>query len=424
MNSSFKSLIGLSLFVSTFLSCSNLPSSSIGNSGYAKIVTFIRGEGGSRITSWNQMIIKVSADSVDDITDTLTFSDVFRDTVISTVIDGISVGEDRSVTIFTISSNGDTVNGPLSVVKDVVKDDTTTFSFPSLDAVKGSIIIQLADTDNSIKKGSAKFITPNKTYLGDTSNVSAGKLNFSIDYIPNGEVGNLIIFALDGSGNEIIDYGKTIENFKFISTVDTSIVLNWSSNVPSVATVSTEIGVKSPGITAFVGIMDSNSVNLEEAQSGELIISEIQAKADEEFIEIYNSSSNTYTGNLTLDIIKTSVKSYDINSVSIASGDYFVVGAEDTTVATYVDKCIPTISNDIASTGALLILRDSSGGIIDRVYFLNDINYGWYYKTNCSFVLTKLNALDNDFGKNWQYGTTIYKSSSQDLGGTPNSAGR
>jgi hypothetical protein len=420
----------LSLFIIIFsiltlmlTGCSSSSTSSQNiETGDVEVVSYLPGQR-SRVTSWNKLIAQISADDMTTVVETVTTTETHIDTVISISIPDIPVGLDRVVTVWTENNQGDTINGTKSITKDITQNSTTTFSFAQVSAVKGSIVLQFADVNSDIKKGSALFILADTTYSSDTIAVSSGRVEFAIDNIPHESIGNLSIFALDATNNKLANYTKEIDPFTFNAELDSTIVVQWGG-VEALGTASMEIGVASTGVTLLTGIMDENSDALQEDQSGELVICEIQPESEEEFIEIYNPSDTQFSKELTLEIIKSSCRSYSLGVVTIDPYSYFVVGAEDPANTTYVNKQASSLESDIASTGGLIVLKNGDNTTIDRVFFSDESEYGWNYKNDHSLVLSKLTAAENDFGKNWQEATSTYTSSQQELFGTPAGAGR
>ncbi|MCP4294340.1 MAG: lamin tail domain-containing protein [Proteobacteria bacterium] len=153
-----------------------------------------------------------------------------------------------------------------------------------------------------------------------------------------------------------------------------------------------------------------------------MLISEIMCEAGEEFIEIYNPTDTNFSGNISLEITKSSQKAYLIENITIPSKSYFVIGAEDVGVG-YVDYQIVSLVTDIANTGALLVLKDSGGFCIDRLFYCNDSNYGWFIPARGSVVYTGEAVVENDFGKHWTSSVSSYTSSQQEVKGTPGRGG-
>lgn len=367
----------------------------------------------TRQTVWNRIVVMVTADDMDTLKDTIpvTMENSFH----SVFIENVSAGENRIVTVWTIDDVNIIIHGSASQTISVEPSQTTPVTI-ELQPIRSSIYLALTDFPSEIDSVSFSFITSDTTWINKEKKSS--KVYMSLDKIPFGTTGTLLILGLNATGDTITKWSK--EGFTFTNT-NTTITANFIN----VGTIALNVTINTPGITLIIGIMDTNdSLSLE---NGGIIVSEIMYSAnDSEYVELYNPGQTIFQDSIIVQIDNGTFRFFNI---TIQPDSFFVVGRKD---MPWADTFHTTQSalNLTSTTGNWITIRyarDST--IIDIVpYQAGSNDQGWpkfSSSLKASIVLDSLSADPkyNNYGKNWIKAESFIDSTITQQLGTPKKSG-
>lgn len=308
-------------------------------------------------------------------------------------ISGIPAGKNRVVEVFTVNENGDRIHSDTHTIREIVPGQVVPVSM-ALRPIRGSIYLNLADIPGPVDSVICTFACRIDTFRVASSRSTM--LNLCIDNVPDSSEGILIIEGLDSAGKTI--YSDTLQ----LTFSTTSGAVMHAEFKKSAAGLRLQLSLDRPHSTVISGSMNSNSGI--ENESGELYITEIMyySCGDSDYVEIHNPSSDTVTFDTLLfeqhgtrgAIIKP------LYNVRIVPEGKFVVGDSDAPPA-WTDTSIVL---DLTTTGRWIVLRKTSGEVIDWVAYA-DKDQEWPDPERfhaIHFVPKNNGAFENNFGRNWR----------------------
>jgi hypothetical protein len=340
----------------------------------------------------------------------------------------IPSGSQRRVVAWTIDKEGDTIHAPDSQLVTIQSGRTHTVQLELL-ARLGSIYMVLDSVDDTIATVCASFSAG--ALERSTCLPRDRELFMALDKIPYDQPGLLTIKGSDSAGNLVTQWQQP--SF-VLSRRNTTI----TASFVAVGTAALNLVVQQPPVTLIRGRMSPTDSLTEEWQSVDtsLLISEIMytagsAGGSREYLELYNSGEKAVVlDTLYLDISGRGAPRV-LCDVSIAAGDFFVIGDEAMSGSTMqqwgVDRVVDL---DLVSTDGCFFIRDKLGRLLDWVAFDNkNDSQGWPYLSSAAKTAVVLDSLKvpntyNNIGHQWlsaqsqlYLGDTLYY-------GTPGRGGR
>ncbi len=365
----------------------------------------------SRETTWDRLVIQITSD---DGMDTLrdTFALDMEKSFYSFFIENVSAGENRTVSAWTIDSEGDTIHGIASTVIDIDPAQSVPVTM-ELHPIKGSLYAVLTGIPLVVDSVLFGFITSTGAwYIKDKK---ATKLDMTLDKIPFGSSGTLSIVGYNSAGDTVASWAK--EGFTFTNanaTLEASFI--------NVGKVNLSVTISIPGVTLIVGIMDTT--NSLEDEKGGLLISEIMYSAnDSEYIELYNPKGTAFNDTI---IIQIDNGPYRFFNVSIQPDSFYVIGRD---TLPWADTYHSTQSalNLSSTTGNWITLRAKDSTLMDLVVFQpGSNNQGWPgFSGKKSIVLDSLpdDPEYNNYGATWLEAVSYINQTTTLQQGTPGKSG-
>lgn len=393
----------LTICCSLYLFCGNIPSGTDNtNSSSLDIRIWINKphspceKTNTREMIWDRLVIHVSAIDINTVCDTLDIN-MDQPYVVGTIKD-VPPGKNRLVEAWTLSDGNIIVHYAFIEISELDPGEMITIPL-ILFPIRGSIFINLAKIPAEVEVVTASF-----QWEDDTITVSenkSGLMYLSIDYIPDGTAGTLIISGINSEDSVI--YSDSV-SFIFYVNKDTTIAIQFIADPSG---LSMEMYIIKSGVTIVSGFMGlSTSTGPEK---GPLIISEIMyyTTGDSDYIEIHNTTSEIVDiAELLLQVVNTSsISTKSFLNVSIPAKGFYVIGDSDAPQ----DWTDINVSLDLPTTGRWIILRNASdSSIIDWISYMGG-GQDWPGKTKYySIILDSLpeDATYNNYGKNWQLATT------------------
>ncbi|MBD3239723.1 MAG: hypothetical protein GF331_03995 [Chitinivibrionales bacterium] len=361
-------------------------------------------------TTWDSLVLTLAYPDANAVRRAFPLSmdtPVFADTVA-----GLAAGDNIQVTTRTVNAAGIVVHESQTHSLDLSPNETAQVSF-WLEPVRSSIYVELSDVPTSVATVAACFVSGADTLCVQTPR-SPRITSLSIDNVPDGAAGELILAGLDTAGDTL--YTTTVP---LTSHADGAATI-WADFTASPAGLTADITVSEPQPTLVVGSMGGAAGG--GVEHGPLVISEIMYAANgDEYIELHNPGA----GNAAFDtlIVEKDGDTRFLTDVSIPPGGFYVIGRTD---SAWVDTSLPFL--DLSSTsGNTLTIRTKRDEIVDWVAFVtrsNDIEWPDISSARVSIVLDSL-AVDpayNNYGAHWRAACTPLGADST-MCGTPGRAG-
>lgn len=365
----------------------------------------------SRETTWDYLLVQVSADDMDTYCDTFKFDHTQAMHFFS--LSNVSSGINRLIEVWTIDKSGDIIHKKDSVFADIDPSQTFTAVF-ELHPLKGSIYINLSMFPSVVDSVYTAFISADTVWQKKQKKVS--KLYMSLDKIPFNTVGTIAIVGYSANGDTVAAWQQ--DNFNFKNALTTI-----NANFIDIGTVSVTVTVIIPGVTIVNGIMDTTDSLGEE--KGGLILSEIMFSAnDSEYIELYNPSDTLFHDTIIVQIDNGTFRYF---VPSIKPKEFYVIGR---------NSDLPWCDT-FPSTGSALDLSSSSGNwitvrakdlsIMDLVIFQAGTNeQEWPSKLKKqSLILDSLSCEPryNNFARHWKPAQSLINPTVTQQRGTPGKEG-
>ncbi len=368
----------------------------------------------SQNTGWDSLIVVVEAEDMG--TERFSFVvDRFSDLIVYESFD-VQAGEDRNITAFTVDANLDTIHGAQSVVKTFLPNETISLSM-TLSPICGSIYISLSDFQDDIDSVRVSFhgsIGQWNAAAPVTSHTSSAREFLSLDKIPYGTEGLLLVSGLSGTGDTIVHWSDSLVFGHDDITLTASFV--------TVGFVGIDVQTEDPGVTLVEARMSTSDSIEAEPDSSPVIISEIMYAAnDSEYVELYNPTPESLFFD-TLYLEKNGTQRL-LRGIAIPAEGFAVIARSD---IPWADTSI-TLLDFSSTSGNTITLRTRSGDLLDRVAFIagrNDLD--WPYVTDkASIVLANLSndPTANNYGKAWAEAVSRIDQSSTSQRGTPRAPG-
>lgn len=412
-------LILIASLLTTQFNCGTLSSDNDQNQiGSANILVWInktftsKQTSGLRETTWNKLVIMISAADMDTVIDTfpVTMNQPFN----SFTLENIPAGTNRCIAAWTIDLTGDTIHG-IDTSNVTIEPAKTTQVLFELIPVKGSLYCVLTEIPTSVD--SVYFGYYANALSWETKDKRASKLNLTLDKIPYGTTGTLSIVGYNTQKDTVASWKKS--NFIFNNTNTTL-----QASFISIGHVGLSVTIHTPGVTVILGIMDTTD-SLEDEQGG-LLISEIMYAAnDSEYVELYNPNAVAYDDTIILQLDNGTCRNY---IVTIPPKEFFVLGRR---ALPWADTYHPTTSAlDLASTsGNWITIRAKDSTVIDIAAFQSGSNaQGWPDFSTSQKQSIALDSLPdnpeyNNYGKNWVSAVSRIDASVTQQLGTPGKPG-
>jgi hypothetical protein len=365
-------------------------------------------------TQWDSIIIIVSGPEMVSTRRAIKV-DASRSSIIDT-LNSIPAGTNRSVEVTTKNTAGITVHTAAIRTTDLAAGEVKNLSF-LLSPQAGSIYVDLTDIPTAVDSIWASFIS-GTTVVGSAREKRESKKFMSIDYIPDGTSGRLLIAGYDIETKDTLYQSQV--NLTFSVNQNITVTAPFSAE-PSV--IVADIAMQEPGVTLVNGqMLSGDSVGRE---YGPLMITEVMyAVEDSEYIELYNyTNSDTTFDTLVVDIDGTDRK---FASISIPAKGFFVIGRK---ALPWANSFHPTSSalNLSSTTGNWITVKTKTGRIIDWIAIASGTNAQQWPKVtgSAAIVLDSLPAdpAYNNYGMNWLPATSKVDPSLNQLG-TPGKAGK
>ncbi|MBD3322440.1 MAG: hypothetical protein GF350_15165 [Chitinivibrionales bacterium] len=390
-------------------------------------------------TTWDSLKIAIEANDISPVVYSLEVD--MYDGVVYQTLENVKAGENRTISAWTVDSDGDTIHGAAELTVSFAPNDVVPVQFV-LVPICGSIYIALKEFPSEVDSVCAAF-TSESGETWETRDDKTSKLFMSLDKIPYGATGTMLIAGLDASGDTLASWKQ--DGFEFTGqnlTVEASFV--------DVADISLDVSLGTPGVTLIQGMMSTTDSLDDEQTSAEslLIISELMFTAGSgtanslDYIEIFNPTQS----DINLDTLIVDITGSDeiVTNVTISAESFYVVGnsaipLSDSLETPSGDSIVnpwnadTTVSMDLVSTTNWITLMRTEGQdtiIIDRVAYENSSNIlGWPdlgSSAKTSVVLDSLpaDAEYNNYGKNWNEAVSSFQFESETYCGTPGGPGR
>jgi hypothetical protein len=368
-------------------------------------------------TTWDSLVTIIAADDMDTIRDA---EEIFTETQIYIdTIRGIPSGSDRCVNLFTKTENDTVVHETNEQVVSISTDEIVSLSF-WLQPICGSVYVSSLGIPTTVDSVHAYFISNSGDTVASAHGTRSSKLHLSLDYIPDGTEGTLIIEGTDDNG--VVIY-RTTQPLTFDAGTMNSIDIQFTQNDGN--SVALEITIVEPGVTTAALTMESETEG--ESTCDSLIISEIMYMAnDSEYVELYNCSNAEK--NFTTLIIDIDGTNKSVSNISIPAQSFYLLSRYDLSYLG-IDHSVISTMNLSSTTGNWLTLRDENEKIIDRVAYAvksNDLEWPYITSQKHAIVLDSLcpDPEYNNFGRRWQEAESYIDQSVTQQKGTPGAAGR
>lgn len=342
-------------------------------------------------TTWDSVVVSVTGNDMDPvrIAAPLDPGSPFVDEEIS----GIPAGKNRIVEVFTVNTNGDRIHSDRHTIREVSPGEVIPVSM-ALRPIRGSIYLNLAHIPAEVDSVVCKFVCETDTFV--TASSRRAMLNLSIDNVPDSSEGVLIIAGLDGAGEAVY-----VDTLHIVFSTTSGAVMH--ADFKKTATgLRLQLSLDRPHSTVISGSMVPEGGI--EHESGELYFTEIMyyAGGDSDYVEIYNPSSDTVTFD-TLLFEQHGFRGVDtknLHNISIPPRERFVVGDSDAPEA-WTDT---SVALDLTTTGRWIVLRKTTGEVIDWVAYTNE-DQDWPKPKRfhaIQFDPRDNGAFENNFGRNWR----------------------
>jgi hypothetical protein len=368
-------------------------------------------------TTWNKLIIRVSAPDMDTLTDTTDLSTSQLALIKS--LASVKAGSERKVEVWTENSANQAVIhvcGPQAV--SVTEGGATDLNL-TLRPVKGSIYFDFWNIDSRIDTITARFRTATDTLTVRGVKAPGSRALLSIDYIPDGWNGTIEVLGIDCGATPWDTLYRYSRPYLFLANADSCF---YASFKVYPGTINFDITFNLPGITVVQGYMNDKE-SLDSTEQGPVYISEIMyAVDDSEYVEIYNPLASDAVFDTLIVEVKGVYRKFP--NVTVKAGGFFVIGRK---ALPFADAFHPTASAlDLTSAGEFVALRKKDSTLVDCVYFTGGGNsQEWPVigsSQRASIALDSLGGAGyNNFGKHWVAAVTPIPGTG--LKGTPGQAG-
>ncbi len=362
---------------------------------------------GTRATTWDRLVVQVTATDIGTIMDTLTLDG--NKSLHSLFLNKIPKGQSRVVTIWTIDSEGIHIHGKKSITTDIVAGETAILTF-ELVPIRGSLFIELAAIPSNIDSITASFTTADTVW--EDRKKRGTKVSLSIDKVPFDTTGTIIIAGLNENKDTVTSW--KLDNFTFkdqLETIEVSFV--------TVGKIHMKITLKRPGITLFYGIMDTLSALGDE--KGGLILSEIMFNSTgSDYIEIYNPSNEVFHDSI---LVQRDADKQEVFMVNIPAKGFYVIGEKEKDWTDTTTSSASLLS--LSSTGGWVIIKSAKdSSVIDAVVYHRSSSFPEWPYFGSGIISISIDSLSedpeyNNFGRHWYQVNDVIADSVPDHFGTP-----
>lgn len=399
--------------------------------GTVQLAVLLERSGGQRLakqgqTDWDSLIVAVHGDDMQSRFCRFKLSPT-QNFLTRELVD-IPSGAQRWVVAWTIDKEGEIIHAPDSQQLTIQSGRSHSVQLELL-ARLGSIYIVLDSIDATIATVCASFAVD--TLLYSICLPRERELFISLDKIPYELPGILSISGTDSGGNLVTQWQQP--SF-MLSRSNTTL----TASFVTVGSAQLNLSVQQPAVTLIRGRMSPTDSLTQEWASVDtsLIISEIMftggsSTGSRDYLELYNSGAKP----LVLDTLYIDVSGLGaprlLSNVSIAAGDFFVVGDKYMSASAVQQWEIDTVVGlDLGSTDGCIFIRDKRGRVLDWVAFHNKTDsQGWPYLSSSAKTAVVLDSLKvtntfNNVGHQWQSAQSQLYLGDTLFYGTPGRGGR
>lgn len=359
----------------------------------------------ARKTLWNNLIVRVESEegeemeSVIPVDPALPFSSV--------ELNSMKTGVRQYIAMMTKDSDSVIIHGPAYDTVTLVAGETVVMN-ATLDPVRGSMYLFLTGFSSDIDTVLFAFVNSTDTFSVRLK--KSTKLYASLDRIAYGTVADIHIRGYGQDGTEKLSWVREGYLFTKANTTLDADFLNESD-------LEISVTIAEPGVTVIFGKMNGSDSAETETLTGDsvVLITEIMASGGSgdisaDYIELYNPSI-TYDS-LWFDtlLVDLSGVRYVIADVGIRSGSFFTFGGGGITdsVKWNIDRKVEGF--DLVSTTESIMIKNSKGKLIDRVwYVMSEDVFGWpkvssSAKTSVALdsIHTSISPEANNYGSRWK----------------------
>ena len=389
-----------SLSVCMIIACGNIPVSSVAtDSGSleirAQVITAVLQKAKKTAqSSFDSLIVEISAADFKTIHHSL--KTINSRPVITDTVFNIPAGNQRIVKIWTVDKSGTVIHMDTSVQHNIqINPNTITLISTNLIPAVGSIYLQIADVPEAVDSVAAVFTESGTSVSWSTHVRRSPKVFLSLDFIPNNTRGVVSVYGIGPLGDTLFraatELVLDITRFGVVNIAFKSfpggIALNLTIIQPAITLVSGKMGA-----------IETDTIEL-----GGVLITEIMYAAnDSEYIELYNTKSESVLFDTLIVDIDGASKA--VTNVSFAPNGYYVIGRR---ALPWVQSATSPVSflDLTPTTGNWVTIRSKDKSMLDRVAFIGAANsLEWPYATGKRSIVLDTSAYsanNNNFGRNW-----------------------
>ncbi len=359
-------------------------------------------------TTWDSLVVRVVTGAGDTLRSSMPLGP--DDAVVSDTLSSVPAEDNLSVDAYTVDRSGHVVHRADPQVVDLEPGQTSQVSL-WLNAVSGSIYIELIDVPTSVATIQACFAYDGDTLCAQTAR--ATRVFLAIDYVPDAAGGTLAIAGVGPDGDTLY---RSEMSLTFYSDRYATVSASFTEEPGGMALEAT---VVAPAVTVVAGSMGASVPP--DTERGPLILSEVMYAANyAEYVELHNPTASALVFD-SLVLEKDGVRRYLLD-VAVAPGGFFVVARND---SPWADTSLSLL--DLSSTtGNWVSVLNKSLEVMDWVAYAGGSNdVGWPNPgSSAAIVLDSLpeNPAYNNYGTHWTVAQSSISGGTQR--GTPGTAGQ